>query len=581
MTPNRATEGASDRLLSRLRSRRALARLAILFERLWPALWPPLGVAGLFICVALLDVPSVLPPWAHVALLAITGIAILVLLARGLRGLALPDGGAGDRRLELASGLRHRPLSVLTDRPASADGAADALWQAHVARALAEIRRLRVGLPRPGLARYDRRALRGALVLALIATLTIAGSDAPARLARAVRPNLPTEPSAPGTQLQAWITPPSYTRLPPVFLKPEGGPLSVPAGSHLTVSITGGGGEPSLSLAGHAEPFRALDAASFQADRDLVAGGRLEVRRHGRDLAVWDLTVVADQPPSAAWAEPPGRAARSLQARLPWRVADDYGVTSLQAELRLKDRPEAPALTLSIPLPGGSPKTAKGVSLQDLTAHPWAGLGVIARLVARDAPGQRGESNEAEFVLPERAFQNPVARALIDTRKMLSLRPDDRDSAVAVLDQLLMQPEALGGDTGAYLNLASIYYLLVRERDPASVEQAQARMWELALHLEEGASERTARALEEARQAARDALEKATQEPTDANRAELDRKLKALEEAIQRHMEALAEQARREMSEIPYRPRNPASRQPRTGADGRAGARGGTPGPDG
>ena len=250
---------------------------------------------------------------------------------------------------------------MLTDRPASADGAADALWQAHVARALAEIRRLRVGLPRPGLARYDRRALRGGLVVALIATLTIAGSDAPGASGaggaaepadRAFRARDP----APGLDHAAELH-----RLAPVFLKPDGGPVSVPAGSHLTVSVTGGGGEPSLSLAGHAEPFRALDAASFQADRDLVAGGRLEVRRHGRDLAVWDLTVVADQPPSAAWAEPPGRAARSLQARLPWRVADDYGVTSLQAELRLKDRPEAPALTLSIPLPGGSPKTAKGV----------------------------------------------------------------------------------------------------------------------------------------------------------------------------------------------------------------------------
>ena len=106
MTPNRATEGASDRLLSRLRSRRALARLAILFERLWPALWPPLGVAGLFICVALLDVPSVLPPWAHVALLAITGIAVLVLLARGLRG-----SGATGRRRQATAGWSLPPAS--------------------------------------------------------------------------------------------------------------------------------------------------------------------------------------------------------------------------------------------------------------------------------------------------------------------------------------------------------------------------------------------------------------------------------------------------------------------------------------
>ena len=45
------------RLLRRLAGRRALARLALLFERVWPALWPPLGVAGVFLCAALLDLP--------------------------------------------------------------------------------------------------------------------------------------------------------------------------------------------------------------------------------------------------------------------------------------------------------------------------------------------------------------------------------------------------------------------------------------------------------------------------------------------------------------------------------------------
>ena len=42
-----------------------------------------------------------------------------------------------------------------------------------------QVRRLRVGLPRPGLARRDRRALRGGLVVALVAALVIAGADAP------------------------------------------------------------------------------------------------------------------------------------------------------------------------------------------------------------------------------------------------------------------------------------------------------------------------------------------------------------------------------------------------------------------
>jgi hypothetical protein len=53
--------GEVERLLQRLAGRRAQARAAILFERVWPAIWPALGVAGLFVVVALLDIPRMLP----------------------------------------------------------------------------------------------------------------------------------------------------------------------------------------------------------------------------------------------------------------------------------------------------------------------------------------------------------------------------------------------------------------------------------------------------------------------------------------------------------------------------------------
>ena len=450
----KAPGGDLDRLLRRLAGRRALARSAILFERIWPALWPALGVTGLFVCAALLDLPRLLPPWWHIGLLAVTAVLIVGLLVRGLRGIAAPDDKAADRRLELASGLPHRPLAVLTDRPSRGargpDTASVALWQAHVARAVRSVRRLRVGKPQPGLARLDPRALRAALVVALVAAVAIAGEDAPSRLAQAMEPTLPREIPPPATELQAWITPPAYTRLAPIFLKPDSGTVSVPAGARLTVSVTGGGsGAPTLALDGHSEPFRALDKASYQADRDLNEGGHLTVRRDGHELAAWNLAVVADQPPTAEWSDNPARAPGSQQTRLPWRASDDYGVVSLQTEMLLRDRRDAPPLVVSLPLPGGTPKSAHGVSQQDLTAHPWAGLPVIAKLVARDALNQTGESREVEFVLPQRQFQNPVAQALMAIRRDLSLRPKDRSSAVNGLDALLKTPEALKGDYGA------------------------------------------------------------------------------------------------------------------------------------
>lgn len=526
----------------------------LLFELAWPALWPALGVAGLFICLALFDVPALLPGWAHTVLLAACGVAIVALLALRLRRVRLPDRASADRRLERDSGLRHRPLTVLSDRPARADPIAQALWQEHVSRVLRDLRGLRVGLPHPGLARLDRRALRGGLVVLFAAALAVAGADAPERLVRAMQPTLPLVVPGPGTQIQAWITPPAYTRIAPLFLGPSGGSAQAPAGSHLTISVTGSIGEPSLSVAGRPGTVRALDAASFQAEADLAESGAVELNRDGRPLASWSVAAIPDRPPTIAWDEPPGRAPRSLQTRLPWRATDDYGVTNLQAEFRLTARPDAPPLAVTLPMPPAKQSEQRGVGLQDLTAHPWAGLDVSVRLLARDGAGQSAASGAASITLPERSFQNEVARALIGVRKLLSLNPDDRDTAVGVLDQVLMRPDAMHGDTAAYVNLSAIYYLLVRERSPSAVPQAQARLWELALHIEEGAAETTARALEQAREAVRDAMDKATQSPNEQTASELDQRIKELEEAIQRHMEALAEQARQEMALSPDDP---------------------------
>ena len=154
-------------------------------------------------------------------------------------------------------------------------------------------------------------------------------------------------------------------------------------------------------------------------------------------------------------------------------------------------------------------------------------------------------------MLPERPFFNPVAKALIAIRKGLSLRPDDRDSALAGLDQLMTQPKAFGSDDGAYLNLSAIYYLLEFDKSPQAVPEAQQRLWQLALHMEEGQVEQTARALDRARQAARDALNKAIHDPSAANRRKLEDRLRALQDAIERHMQALMQQARREHAATP------------------------------
>ena len=490
-------------LQARLASSRARSRQVLWLERIWPALWPALTLVGAWLVAALFDLPALLPPAWHLGVEALVAAGVLVLLWRGLHPLSRPTDAEVDRRIESATGLRHRPLVVIADRPSATDAASASLWQAHVERARAEVARLRVGWPRPGLPQRDVRATRAALALLLVAGAVIAGPDGPGRIWRSLWPGLPQGPISPGPELQAWMTPPSYTGLPPVFLHADLPAVAVPAGSHLTVSLTGGTGAPSLSFAGQATPFAALDAQSWQAERDIAQSGTLTVFRHGEPQGQWDVTAIPDAPPTVAWADPPGpgRDQRHLQTRLPWTATDDYGVVSLQAELRLRDRPSAPPIVVTIPVPGSSAKSAHGVASQELISHPWAGLPVVATLVAKDAPGQRATSAPADFILPERSFKNALARALIDIRKRLSLQPEQHAQAGSDLAALSEEPDAFDNNAGIFLALSSTANQLDRSGEPADIAEAQGRLWSLALQLEDNSVARTAQAMQAARDA--------------------------------------------------------------------------------
>ena len=546
-----------------LARRRAMAGAALWWEAVWPRLWPLLGGLGLCLIIALLDLPRHLPPALHALALLFAAGGLCWLGWRGWRGFRPPDQAAADRRLERDSGLSHRPLATLGDRPASADPTTQAVWAAHQRRVAAQLGQLRVTPPRPGLAARDPRALRAAVLLGLLAALVIAGGEAPERLRRALLPAFAAAPAALGMKLEAWVTPPAYTGAPPIFLPAAGGAVTVPAGSRLQVAVSGGtGGVPQLLAPAGGAAFAAADALSFTAEAVLERGGRLAVTRDGGTLAQWMLTVQADSPPSVAFAEPPGKAARGLGIRLPWRAEDDWGLAALRAELHLAARPEAAPLVLDLPLPAGSPKQARGAATPDLSAHPWAGLEVRARLVARDGAGQEGVSETAGLTLPERSFNHPIARQAIAIRKALSLAPTERQAARQAIEAILGAPEA--AEHAAALRGAGTQ--LLADAQPDAVREAQQTLWEVALALEEGRDASTRRALAMAREALRQALQEAERTPpgqtpedptTRQQREELERRIQALREAIRQHLDALAEKLQRENAEaLPFDPQS-------------------------
>jgi uncharacterized protein (TIGR02302 family) len=543
---------AADRLQPRLKLR--LAWLALLWERLWPALWPVLFVLGLFALAALFDLLPLLPVWGHLALLAVFVLALGGAAWRGFRRFRLPDTPASRRRLELASGLAHRPLTALTDRPAGGLGPeAEALWQAHRARLAAELARLKVGRPRAGLAAHDPHGLRAALVLLLVIGVVVAGAEAPERLRRALLPSLAAAPLPPPL-LDVWVTPPAYTGAAPIFLTTgtapaangsatggaQGpGPIAVPEGSTVLAQLQGGSGTPELVADERPSPFKEIDPGTFRGEARIVLGDHLIVRQGGATLADWTLSVIPDNPPVIDLAKPPSGTSRAV-LRLEYKASDDYGIEKVTAIIRRDDDHGGPgggAITLDLPLPAPNPRSAQAASFHDLSAHPWAGLPVLLRLQARDGSGQTGSSKPVHIVLPERAFANPVARAIITERKRLTMAPDERLPVAQNLYRIAAQPEAYGGDPVVTLGLRVAERRVLEQDNANAVPEVQALLWDIALRLEEGSLSSAMRELRAAQQALEEALQRG------ASDQEIQRLMDRLQQAMNQYLEQLQQQA--------------------------------------
>ncbi len=525
----------------------ARARAALLWERLWPALLPLGGVAGVFLVLSLLDLWRELPGWLHIlglAGFAAAGIAALWWAGRGWRPASYEEAR---RRLERASGFDHRPLLALEDDlvGAGTDSGTRALWEAHLELARAAIRHLRVGRPRTSWMALDPFGLRAALLILLAVGLAVANTDAPRRLKAAFSPAL-AKAGEPPPRLDAWINPPAYTGLPPVFLTREDGPIRpesavrVPAGAKLVARLHGGRGEAALTVDAQVTPFQAIDSRNRQIEKELTAAERVTVRQGDREVAAWPISIVPDRPPTIAFTDPPAPTPR-LALEIAYEANDDYGLGKAWAEIRRDGAEEV--LSVPLPLSGASLRRVTEKSAHDLTEHLWAGLDVSIVLVAEDSIGQQGRSEPVAVKLPERPFRHPVARALVEQRRLLSTEPGKRGTIVRALAAMTLIPDSFNNDTTVYLGLRTAGRRLSQSDEPDVVGEMQKLMWDLALRLEDGNLSLAERALRDAERALREALDR------NAPDSEIQKLTEDLRKALDQFLQALAEQMEKQAQE--------------------------------
>jgi uncharacterized protein (TIGR02302 family) len=532
------------------------ARWSILWERLWPALATIATAAGLFLALSWLGLWLVLPPLGR-ALVLFAFFVLAVAAVVPLFLVRLPNAFEGLRRVDRTSLLPHRPATAIADKiaPETGDQFATALWRSHVERALLAARSLKAGPPKPLLALRDPFALRALVLMLVIASFFVAGSDRSLRLAAASDWRGVMTPA--NYRIDAWVTPPAYTGRPPLILQGlrpgetarATGPVTVPAGSILVVRATGDRGLD-VAVTGGITPV-AADAQpqvpkGTEERRFTIAGSGDATVRGGSDVA-WTFNAIPDHPPTVALAkEPEGQARGSLL--LSYKLEDDYGVVDAQASFERKataaatDKPARPlfeAPNFPLVLPQARARSGVGQTTKDLTEHPWAGIDAIMTLTARDEANNEGRSSPHELRLPERPFVKPLPRALIEQRRLLALDANAKDQVLIALDALALAPERFTPETNIYLGLRSIYWQLDRAKSDDGLRDVVARLWSMAVLLEDGNVSETEKALRAAQDALREALERG------ASDEEIKRLMDQLRAALDKFLQALAEELRK------------------------------------
>ena len=138
-------------------------------------------------------------------------------------------------------------------------------------------------------------------------------------------------------------------------------------------------------------------------------------------------------------------------------------------------------------LPNARTRNGVGQTVKDLSEDPYAGADVTLTLTAKDEAGNEGKSEPFNMRLPERLFTKPLARALIEQRRILALdanknsdglhrarRADDRAGDVHAGGRAISRPAQRRRGSSR------------RARTDDELREVVASLWALAVTIEDG-----------------------------------------------------------------------------------------------
>ncbi len=531
----------------------------MIVERFWPLVLPLLVVTSLFLSLSWLGLFRVLPDMLRLALtvaFALAGLASLY----PLRFFRMPTWPEIDSRVERANQLTHNPVQVQTDRPSGKpDSFGDALWREHQKRMAERLGGLGGDLPRTRVPERDPWALRAAAALLFVCAFAFSFGPMGGRAGDAFRAHAARDVVPP--RIDAWVTPPTYTGKAPIFLtadaKKDKAAVVVPEGSELSLRVTGGNGAETLAFtdatgnvrdipptgpaADPAKPATAGPAASVrQFTSKLAAEGQITLRSGDDELDSWAFMMTPDNPPTIRFVGEPKRAVNGT-LELNYAIEDDYGAASAKSEFALSEpqapqaRPlfGAPEMPLALPRRGAAKKPTRAT--RDLTEHVWAGAPVKLTLQSVDDAGQEARSETKTFILPERPFTNPLARAVIEQRRLIGLDANAKRRVLDLMDAVTLRPEDTIQNPSHYLALMSARTRLKLAGTDDQLREVVSYLWQVALGIEDGDLSAAEKRLRQAQQALQDALDR------NASDEEIDKLMAELRQAMNDFLREFAE----------------------------------------
>lgn len=550
-----------------------LARLALLWERLAPVLWPAALLIGSYAVVSVFGLwDQIGDPWRALAYAGVVGLAGWMGW-RQWRRTNWPDDEEAARRVEADSGISARPHEALTDKPADTSGEAEAVWAAHQQRMTERLKGAKARRPQAAWARIDGWGLRGVIGVLLICGWILAGDLAGQRLSDSFG-FAPVYSGVEEAQVDAWLNPPAYTRMAPIFFQDDQTSASAPAGSELVIRTAGVRRAPNVRNGRERAENRSIGDGVWQSHLVIDADATVTLRA-GRERAAYRIETIEDTAPEVRIVGSP-EANVEGDLILDFLAEDDYGIDTFRVEFRLEDNHNADWSAIEVN-PADLTRNDEGYLASVSTAqHALAGSRVDLRIAALDGGGNTGYSPVISLTLPERVFLDPLARAVSEQRRIVLASPQDYtplserpalyqedvaalppfqgeepdrrierapenlQSVAQALDAITDAPEFFFEDPIVYLGLRHQLHRLRRARDFDEIGPIEANLWQIALRAELGSLADAERALRAAERALMEALARG------ADETELAPLFEAYEQAMDNYLAALAREAAEE-----------------------------------